>query len=82
MLQSYKLWSKFLTNWAIYGVQDSWRILIITNIRESNGEISFGERRVILSPQTLIIALKLTFHKQHSLSNMYSIKDYNTTKLQ
>ena len=41
----------------IDGVKDSWGILIITNKGKEGQKYPFAERRVILRPQILIIAL-------------------------
>ena len=54
MWNGHKLWSNVFVNMAYYGVKDSWRFLIITY---KGNESPFDERRVILRPQTLIIAL-------------------------
>ena len=52
-----QLWSNFFANKAIYGVKDLWRLLLITNNRKEWEKLLFGEIRVFLRLQTLIIAL-------------------------
>ena len=52
-----QLFSNFFANKAIYGVKDSWGLLIKTSETNVQNEPHFGERRIILRPQTMIIAL-------------------------
>ena len=52
-------WSNFFANRAIYGVKDSWKLLIITNQGNEWQNVILVKEGCFSGPQTLIIALSL-----------------------